>query len=88
MSIDVMEYTYEYSKKFDDEIIKLDPETYLVLNTAEKEELAALTEEMDTKANDHIIKLIEVLPEDLLEFITDMIYDMLFGGYEYDEAAY
>ena len=49
MTIDVMEYEYAYSKKYDEKIVKLDAKEGLLLNTAEDADFEALATEIQEK---------------------------------------
>jgi hypothetical protein len=52
MTIDVMEYEYAYSKKYDEKIVKLDAKEGLLLNTAEDAPASNLPDDSTTKDKD------------------------------------
>ena len=89
MTIDVMEYEYAYSKKYDEKIVKLDAKEGLLLNTAEDADFEALVTEIQENSEDYLNDLASKVPEGVVdavsELVSDLAYEMSFGGdYDYD----
>ncbi len=94
MSIDVIEYEYAYSKKYDEKLVKLDAKEGLLLNTAEDEDFDALATEIEENAEDYLDELSSKVPasvvEAVSELVSDLAYEMSYGSslddiYDYDE---
>lgn len=96
MTIDVMEYAYEYSKKYDEKIVKLDKEEGLLLNTAEDADFEELAAEIEGNSEEYLEELSSKVPEGVVEFVSELVsdlaYEMSYGSsfdsdydYDYDE---
>ena len=84
VNIGLMEYEYVYEKNTQDELLVVNTNNSLILNTASEEDLTAWAQEISNNSETYLNAMKAKVPEEVVEAVAGMIEDMMYPAYDYD----